>query len=31
MLGGFVEIEWRATYFSSLKAKLILAPLGMPK
>ena len=25
------EIEWRATYFGSLGAKLVLAPLGMPK
>ena len=25
------EIEWRATYFGSLTAKVILAPLGMPK
>ena len=25
------EFEWRATYFGSLKAKLILAPLDMPK
>ena len=25
------EFEWGATYFSSLRAKLILATLGMPK
>ena len=25
------EFEWRATYFASLRAKLILAPLGIPK
>ena len=26
-----VEFEWRATYFSSLRVKLMLAPLGMLK
>ena len=25
------EFEWKATYFGSLRAKLILSPLGMPK
>ena len=30
MLGGSVRIKWRAPYFGALKAKLILAPLGMP-
>ena len=25
------EFKWRVTYFSSLREKLILAPLGMPK
>ena len=25
------EFDQRATYFGSLRAKLILAPLGMPK
>ena len=29
MLGGS-DSEWRATCFGSLRAKLILAPLGMP-
>jgi hypothetical protein len=33
--GAFLEVvfdfEQRATYFGSLRAKLILAPLGMPK
>ena len=31
MLGGSVELKWRGTYFSSLRTKLILAPLGIPK
>ena len=33
--GAFLEVvfefEWRSTYFGSLRAKVILAPLGMPK
>ena len=33
--GAFLEVvfdfEQRATYFGSLRPKLILAPLGMPK
>ena len=31
MLGGVHEFEQRATYFSSFRAKHIVAPLGMAK
>ena len=31
MLGGSIEFEWKATYYNSLRAKLILASLEMKK